>query len=622
MCGIFGRVSTKDVVPSVVAGLRQLDYRGYDSVGVAFLRPEGMYLLRNVGPAVDLERRLQLKGFPTSTCGIGHTRWATHGGVSERNAHPHLSSNERVAVVHNGTIENYQRLRTELIALGHVFRSDTDTEVIPNLVQRALEHGAASLEDAVAEATSHIHGAYAVAVISIDHPNVIVAARNSSPLVAGMCTDGGVLLASDEAAIADLAGSILRLGDNEIITLRIQDGLTIRGQDKRATLARLQQPSVRAEDVALGDFETRMAQEIFTQPLSLAATIRSRVNPKDHSVRLGGIERVLQRVSDCRGITIVACGTSYYAALAGARLIESLARMPVHVKEASEFAYSDPILGYQDVVIGVSQSGETMDVIKALELAKVRGALVLGITNTNASAIARMVSAGVYLRVGPEFAVASTKAFSGQVTVFAMLAALLAEAGKRGVPTKTWSLIDDISRIPELVDETLLTHETVTRIARTYAHCKRMLFLGKGYGLPLALEGALKVTEIAYIDATAYGAGQLKHGPIALIEPGVPVVVIVPNDATLRTKVLSSVHEVYSRGGSVIAVASDAVMAGEDGQTITDTSAEVIVVPYVKDELAPVVYAPVVQMLALGLAEALGRNVDQPRNLAKSVTVE
>lgn len=618
MCGIFGRVSAgADIVPSVLEGLQRIEYRGYDSVGVAFLGRSGMYHIRNVGPTSGLVERLNREGFPVSTCGIGHTRWATHGGVTEGNAHPHLSSGGTVAVVHNGTIENFLGLRAQLEKEGYTFHSDTDTEVIPNLIERALERGAGSLEDAVAEAISHIHGAYAIAVISTAHPNTIVAARRSSPLVAGMCTDGGVLLASDEAAIANLAGSILRLGDGEIITLCTANGLSIRGQHKEMTLARLQTPSVRTEDIELGEYQTRMAQEIFTQPASLFHTILSRVDPRAHSVRLGGIEDVLRRVCDCRSITIVACGTSYYAALVGELLIENFARIPVEVKEASEFAYSDPLLGYQDVVIGVSQSGETMDVIKALELAKRQGALVLGITNTVASAIAQMVTAGVYLRVGPEFAVASTKAFSGQVTVFAMLAALLAERGRRGIQPRTWSLIDDIARIPQLVAKTLTTHETVRRIAVKYARSPRMIFLGKGYGLPLALEGALKVTEIAYVDATAYGAGQLKHGPIALIEDGIPVVVIVPNDETLRTKVLGSMHEVHSRGGHVIAVTSI-----EHDPAIMQVSREVIVVPHVRDELVPVCWAAVVQMLALEMAQALGCNVDQPRNLAKSVTVE
>ena len=617
MCGIFGRISSGNVVPSILEALQTLDYRGYDSPGLGCITPDGIAVFRQVGEAAKLLEQLRHcpVGMPQACCGIGHTRWATHGDPTERNAHPHQSMNGRVAVVHNGQIDNYAQLRHDLEMEGFVFVSETDTEVLPNLIQRELVRGAHSIEDAVARALEYVEGAYAIAVISQDYPDQIIAARNSSPLVAGLCQDGGLVVASDEAAIAKLTRSVLSVGNGEIVSLSLQNGLHVRGRMESETAQRMQVPTVSPEDLDLGGYATVTEREIMTQPATLGRTIRGRVHTATHSVRLGGLERVLPRIRDSRSILILACGTSYYAGLAAKALIESLARIPVRVEMASEFIYCNPIVGHQDVVIGISQSGETMDTIKALELAKSRGALVLGITNRVGSAIASLVDAGVYLQVGPEFGVASTKAFSAQVTVLAMIASLLAESRRSVDQTRVWRLIDGLAHIPEYLAQSLECRAQVAGLAERYKGARRFIFIARGFGVPLAYEGALKLKELTYIDAMAYPAGELKHGPLALIEEGVPVVCIVPNDPVLRTRMLTNMHEVQARGGHIIAVTSS-----DEGLQGVATCC--ILIPLVPDELVPVVGAPVLQLLALKLAECRGLNIDKPRNLAKSVTTE
>ena len=614
MCGIVAAVSKKDVVSDILLGLQRLEYRGYDSAGIAVIGADHQLVSRkSVGEISSLRERLASEPL-AGLIGIGHTRWATHGEVEERNAHPHLSKDGSIAVVHNGTIENFTQLRAELEKEGYPFKSDTDTEVIPHLIERALKKGARSLEDAVASALSQVKGAYAVAVISSEHPDEIVAARFSSPLVVGVANDQ-LLLASDEAAMAGLAVSSVRLADGDIVTLRLGEGVNIRGRSQADTANRIEKLTAEVEDVTPAPYPTFMEKEVFTQADTLRETLNGRVDRHRHTVRLGGIAAKVDHIRESRGITIVACGTSLYAGQVGKRLIESMTRIPVTVTEASEFIYSNPIIGHQDVIIVISQSGETADTKAAIELGKIRGALPIGITNKVGSSIARAVEAGVYLQVGPEYAVASTKAFTAQCTVLAMMAALLAEGG-RGDSMLIGEFVKEIERIPDLVAEALLTAAKIAALAPIYAASKRVIFIGRGYGVPLAREGALKLTEVAYIDAIAYAAGELKHGPLALVEPGVPAICIVPNEPLLRAKTLSNMEEIKARGGEVIAIAADV------DDAIRSVARHVIEVPMVMDELAPIVYAPVLQLFALETAKILGRNVDRPRNLAKSVTVE
>ncbi len=616
MCGIVGYIGKSQALPVLVGALKLLAYRGYDSAGIATIHAGALRVCKTSGKIAALEHALVSDMF-LGTVGIGHTRWATHGKPTEVNAHPHVSMSGRIAVVHNGTIENFASLRGGLERDEFVFVSDTDTEVLPHLIERELRN-ADSLENAVTAALSYVEGAYAIAVISADHPNTIVVARNSSPLVVGFKEAGEFFLASDENAIAEHVRSVMRLNDGEVVSLCFDSVLPeIRGCSAAETTARLEKTSVSPEVVGCGRFAHYMQKEILEQPRAIADALRGRLRADDGLIKLGGIDPHVGRICGARRIIIAACGTSYYAALAGKMLIERLARLPVEVVLASEFQYSDPILDHRDVLIAISQSGETADTLRAVELGKKRGALCLGITNKVGSAIARAVDAGSYLKVGPEYAVASTKAFTSQVTVLLLIALRLAIANGGGSSDHVAKLMHALEQLPALVGETLLVADKILELAEMYADAGRIILIGRGFSVPLIYEGALKLKEIAYIDAMGYAAGELKHGPLALVESRIPIIAIVESGELLH-KMLSNMQEVKARGGHVIAFA----VGGEAAEAARRVAMRVIELPDVPEELIPIVCAPVLQLLAYHVGVLRGNDVDQPRNLAKSVTVE
>jgi len=614
MCGIVGYLGGRPARPVLIEGLKRLEYRGYDSAGLATVEPGSAPVWschKRAGKVAELEKSLGGLS-PRGTLGIAHTRWATHGEPSERNAHPHCSSGEApwppVAVVHNGIIENHEALRAQLRAEGFAFASDTDSEVLPHLIDRELRRGANSLEGAVSGARAHIEGAYAIAGMSYAHPDELVAACNSSPLVIGIGKDE-LFVASDELAFAGKATSVLHLKDGEIVVLKRNGSYTFRGVPLPEALARVEKPAVSAHDAVKSGYAHFMLKEIHEQPQSLRQTFAGRLHESE--VVFGGLTGdLMSRLQDARRIVLVGCGTSLYAAHAGKLLIEKFARKSVEVVQASEFCYGDPVLSSQDVVIGISQSGTTADTLATLELARERHALVLGITNRVGSTLAKRVRAGVYLHAGPEIAVASTKAFTSQVAVLAMLAAKLAPAHAAGICAKLKSL-------PAVITEVLKADSKLKRIAWQFAAEPRAIVLGRGFGVPLALEGALKLTEVAYVDGHGYSAAELKHGPLALVERGTPVIAIVPADeeGVLARKMLSNLSEVSTRGGHVVA------LVGKGGPA-TCMARYRVELPAVAEELAPIAYAPALQLLAYYWGIARGINVDQPRNLAKSVTVE
>lgn len=612
MCGIIGYIGEQDAAPILLEGLRILKYRGYDSAGIALLEEGAINRWRVEGKPDKLVELLSEIN-PKGSCGIGHNRWATHGRPSVENAHPHLSEDGRIAVVHNGTIENFTTLRAILEKEGYRFSSETDTEVLPHLIDRELQHGALNLEDAVERALAYVDGAYGIAVIAADFPGEIVAASLYSPIVIGLGT-GELLLASDETALAGHVGSVLRLGNGEIITLHANGAYAFRGSREDVT-ARIERISVFPESIDHRGYEHMMLKEIHEQPEALANTLRGRLNVEQGIVKLGGLEsKVERRLADSRRIVIVACGTALYAGMVGKLLIERFARIPVEVLHASEFQYQNPVVGFQDVVIGISQSGETADTVRAITLADELGALCLGVTNRTGTLLPRVTHAGVFLQAGPEHAVASTKAFTAQVVILALIAIRIAVA--RGMNSeRVEALIQALGTVPSLLAQSLEAESQVMEIAKEYQHAQRAIFIGRRFGLPIALEGALKLAEISYIDALGFPAGELKHGWIALLEEGVPVFCVARQD-DLQGKMLSNMEEVASRGGHVIALAT------EGDERPHSVARHVISLPHAPEELTPIVCAPVMQLLAYHMGVLRGTDVDNPRNLAKAVTVE
>lgn len=611
MCGIIGYTGSRNAAPFLLHGLSRLEYRGYDSAGVATIEESGIVRERILGKPGNLEhvlRRNPLFG----TTGIGHNRWATHGKPSQENAHPHISNNGRVAVVHNGTIENHNELRAELEEKGFRMESETDTEVIAHLVEHELRQSNMSLQEAVEAVLVQLRGTYGLAVISADCPGEIVAARLSSPLFLGFGAEG-ILLSSDEVGFNGSVSGVLALRDGDIATLHANGSYALKGVSYSEMQTRVCPPSVSLDDIDRGGHPHLMLKEILEQPDVTANALRGRVNAHKGGVKLGGIERVEERFARSRRIVITACGTSYHAALAGKRLIEGLARIPVEVAFASEFFHEDPILDANDTVVGISQSGATFDTLRALELAKKRGALALGITNRVGSELAELTDAGVYLHVGPECAVASTKAYTGQCAVLTLIALRLAHI--RGTsPDRIQPLLEGLELLPEWMAEALKTREQVKKIALTYQASGRAIFIGRGHGSPLALEAALKLKEIAYVDTHGYPAGELKHGPLALIEEGTPVIAIAFRDS-LQSAMFANMEEAKSRGARIIALAT----RGDDA--VHAVAHHVVELPDMPAELAAIVGAVPLQLLAYEWGVAKGCDVDQPRNLAKSVTV-
>ena len=614
MCGIVGYIGKKEAYPILIKGLRRLEYRGYDSAGVALINEAGeLNVYKTKGKVDNLTEFCNDKD--VSGCiGIAHTRWATHGEPSSRNAHPHYSQSHNLAIIHNGIIENYADIKAKLIAKGVEFKSDTDTEVLVQLVEYIMVNKQLSLLEAVQVALFQVIGAYAIAIIDKRNPDQIIAARKQSPLVVGIGEDE-FFLGSDASPIIEYTDQVVYLEDGNIALIRKGEELKV-----ISILGEEQELKVKTVDIDLGQiekggYEHFMLKEIFEQPECLTNCMRGRINVEADHVTLSALIDYRRQLLNAKRIVIVACGTSWHAGLIGKQIIESLCRIPVEVEYASEFRYRNPVVTKDDVVIAISQSGETADTLAAVQLAKEKGAFIYGICNAIGSSIPRATSTGTYIHVGPEIGVASTKAFTGQVTVLTMFALALGEAKGTINRDEYLKIVKGLSQIPSTIEEVLKTNEKVKDLARTFTYAHNFLYLGRGYSFPVALEGALKLKEISYIHAEGYPAAEMKHGPIALIDSDMPVVVIATHNA-MYEKVLSNIQEIKARQGRVIALVS------KGDNTIAKIADEIIELPDVLECLEPLVATIPLQLLAYHVAVCKGKNVDQPRNLAKSVTVE
>ena len=614
MCGIVGYIGKKDAYPILIKGLQRLEYRGYDSAGVALLNAEGsLNVYKAKGKVHDLTEYCRDKDV-SGTVGIAHTRWATHGEPSSRNAHPHYSQSHNLAIIHNGIIENYADIKSRLTAKGVKFVSDTDTEVLVQLVEYIMTTKKLTLLEAVRVALFQVIGAYAIAILDKRDPDQIVAARKQSPLVVGI-GDGEFFLGSDASPIVEYTDKVVYLEDGNIAVIRRNEEVHV-----VSILGEEQELKVNTVDIDLGQIEKGgyphfMLKEIFEQPECLTNCMRGRVNVEADHVTLSALIDYRRQLLEAQRVVIVACGTSWHAGLIGKQLIESYCRIPVEVEYASEFRYRNPVVGKGDVVIAISQSGETADTLAAVQLAKERGAFIYGVCNAIGSSIPRSTNTGTYIHVGPEIGVASTKAFTGQVTVLTMIALALGEAKGTIQRDEYLKVVKGLSEIPDKIREVLKTNDKVADLARTFTYAHNFLYLGRGYSYPVALEGALKLKEISYIHAEGYPAAEMKHGPIALIDSDMPVVVIATHNA-MYEKVLSNIQEIKARQGRVIALVSK----GDD--TISRIADETIELPDVLECLEPLVATIPLQLLAYHVAVCKGKDVDQPRNLAKSVTVE
>jgi glucosamine--fructose-6-phosphate aminotransferase (isomerizing) len=615
MCGIVAYLGNKDAYPILIKGLHRLEYRGYDSAGIALLnKDESIRLYKCKGKVSDLESFASGKD-TTGSLGVGHTRWATHGVPDDKNAHPHFSESGNLVIIHNGIIENYASLKKELQNRGHVFKSDTDTEVLIYLIENIQKNEGVDLYTAVMTALNQVVGAYAIVILSKDNPDLMIGAKKGSPLVVGVGQDHEFFIASDATPIIEYTRNVVYLNDEEIVLLERGKEMkikTIRNQDKTPYVQELE---MQLETIEKGGFDHFMLKEIHEQPRSIRDNMRGRLNIELREVTLGGIIDYQSKILNANRIIIVACGTSWHAGLVGEYLIEDLARIPVEVEYASEFRYRNPIITEKDLVIAISQSGETADTLAAIELAKSKGATIFGICNVVGSSIARATHAGSYTHAGPEIGVASTKAFTAQVTVLTLMAIVFAH--KKGtIPERKYhQLLFGLDAIPGLIEKMLKTDEQVRYISSIYKDANNFLYLGRSYNFPIALEGALKLKEISYIHAEGYPAAEMKHGPIALIDENMPVVVIAPNKGAYE-KILSNVQEVKARGGKIIAIVT------EGDTDVAGLADHVIEIPETEEELTPLVSVIPLQLLAYHIAIMRGCNVDQPRNLAKSVTVE
>ena len=614
MCGIVGYIGNKEAFPILIKGLRRLEYRGYDSAGVALINDNGeLNVCKTKGKVDDLVNYCSDKNI-SGTVGIAHTRWATHGEPSAMNAHPHYSQSKNLAIIHNGIIENYAALKEKLTAKGVQFRSDTDTEVLVQLIEYIQERKNFDLLTAVQFALHEVIGAYAVALIDRRDPNQIIAARKQSPLVVGI-GENEFFLGSDASPIVEYTDQVVYLEDGNIAVIR-------RGEELKVVniLNRRLNPDVQTVDINLGQLDKGgyphfMLKEIFEQPDCLTNCMRGRVNVDTDNVVLSAVIDYKKQLLEAKRFIIVACGTSWHAGLIGKQMIESFCRIPVEVEYASEFRYRNPVIMKGDVVIAISQSGETADTLAALKLAKENGAFVYGICNAIGSSIARATDTGSYIHVGPEIGVASTKAFTGQVTVLTMLALALAKETGTISNEDYMKIVQELHEIPEKMKMVLKQNNRMADLSRMFTYARNFLYLGRGYSYPVALEGALKLKEISYIHAEGYPAAEMKHGPIALIDSDMPVVVIATHNA-MYEKVLSNIQEVKARKGKVIALVTE----GDD--TISRIADEVIELPKTIECLEPLLATIPLQLLAYHIAVCKGKNVDQPRNLAKSVTVE
>lgn len=614
MCGIVAYIGKKEAYPILIKGLQRLEYRGYDSAGVALLTDGKLNLYKKQGKVANLEafaENLDTSG----SVGIAHTRWATHGEPNDKNAHPHYSNNENIAIIHNGIIENYDVLKEELKSRGYVFKSDTDTEVLVHLIEDIQKQEGVKLAEAVRLALLSVTGAYAIVVISKDSPNTLVAARKSSPLVVGIGKEGDFYLASDATPIIEYTNRVVYLEDEEIAVVDLREGLRLWNIQDEEKTPYVQHLEMQLEALEKGGYEHFMLKEIHEQPRSINDCFRGRLNAKEGWVELGGIKDYEQTLINANRIVMVACGTSWHACLVGEYLFEDLARINVEVEYASEFRYRNPVINEGDVVIAVSQSGETADTLAALELAKSKGAIILGICNVVGSSISRITHAGSYTHAGPEIGVASTKAFTAQVTVLTLMA--LSIAHKKGTisESKFHTMLTELEAIPAKVKKVLETNDLIEKISRIYKNAQNALYLGRGSSFPVALEGALKLKEISYIHAEGYPAAEMKHGPIALIDEEMPVFVVATK-GTSYEKVVSNIQEVKARKGKIIAIVT------EGDVQVREMADHVIEIPDTDEHLVPLLATIPFQLLSYHIAVMRNCNVDQPRNLAKSVTVE
>ncbi len=614
MCGIVGYIGDGNVYDILIKGLHRLEYRGYDSAGLALVNPDGkLNVYKTMGKVSNLEAYCQDKDLDAKV-GIAHTRWATHGEPNDCNAHPHFSEDGNLALVHNGTIENYKVLKDALSQHGCKFHSETDTEVLVQLIEYIRVSNNCSLLEAVREALKQVVGAYAIAVIEKDNPDRIIAARKSSPLVIGIGEDE-MFLASDATPFVEFTKDCVYLKDEEMAVIERGKPLKILNLENQESEVDVTTLEMSISQLEKGGYPHFMLKEIFEQPNTLRDCIRGRVVDKGKRFVLNGVLDNIDKFLNAKRIVIVACGTSWHAGLLGKYLLQDMCRIPVEVEYASEFRYSNPVLDDRDIVIAISQSGETADTLAAIQIAKKQGAFVYGVSNVVGSSIPRETDSGTYIHVGPEIGVASTKAFTGQVMVLTMLAASIAQAKKSMPEEELEELGRHILEIPDKVREVLKLNDTIERLSLIYTYARNFLYLGRGYSYPVALEGALKLKEISYIHAEGYPAAEMKHGPIALIDEEMPSVIIAPNDH-LYEKIVSNVQQVKSRGGSIIAIVTE-------GDTLIRNIADhVLEVPKMPECLTPIITSIPLQLLSYYIAINKGKNVDMPRNLAKSVTVE
>lgn len=614
MCGIVGYLGNKEAYPILIKGLHRLEYRGYDSAGVAMVNNNNeLKVYKAKGKVSDLENFTKDKDI-SGTIGIAHTRWATHGEPNDVNAHPHYSQSNSLALIHNGIIENYAIIKEDLIKRGFKFQSDTDTEVLVQLIEYIKNKNNIKLSDAVQLALTQAVGAYAIAVIEKGNPDQIVAARKSSPLVIGI-GDDEFFLASDATPIIEYTNRVIYLDDEEVAVIKRGKEVKIKTISNVVKTHEIKELELSLNELEKGGFPHFMLKEIYEQPKRIAEAMRGRINVEGNTVSLAGIIDNKERFLEAKRILIVACGTSWHAGLIGEYLIEELARIPVEVEYASEFRYRNPVINKGDIVIAISQSGETADTLAAIELARKNGAFVYGICNVVGSSIPRNTDSGSYTHVGPEIGVASTKAFTAQVTVLSLIAMTIAKLKNTIDPCHFECLVKELSLIPEKMKKTLELNDKIYEFARIFTYAKNFIYLGRGYNYPVALEGALKLKEISYIHAEGYPAAEMKHGPIALIDAEMPVVVIAPNKG-MYEKTISNIQEVKARKGRVISIVT------EGDETVKNLSDFSIEIPETEECFVPLLASIPLQLLAYHIAVVKGCNVDQPRNLAKSVTVE
>ncbi|MDF2156645.1 glutamine--fructose-6-phosphate transaminase (isomerizing) [Algoriphagus sp. CAU 1675] len=613
MCGIVAYVGQQEALPIIIKGLRRLEYRGYDSAGVALLDGKGLSIYKKKGKVSELENFLESNGEIKSKIGIGHTRWATHGEPNDVNAHPHYSASEKLAMIHNGIIENYEVLKKDLLQKGYTFQSETDTEVFIKFIEDIQEHNQCTLEEALRLALHKVVGAYAIVLINKEEPDTLIAARKGSPLVIGV-GENEYFLASDATPIIEYTNKVVYLDDYEIAVIR-NNHLQIKTIENVETNPYINQLEMELEAIEKGGFEHFMLKEIYEQPKSIADCLRGRLDSKSGRLVLGGLRDYMNKFQNADRIIITACGTSWHAGLVAEYLFEEFARIPVEVEYASEFRYRNPVINERDFVIAISQSGETADTLAAIELAKSKGATIFGVCNVVGSSIPRATHAGSYTHAGPEIGVASTKAFTAQISVLAMMAMKLGYQRGTLSESEYLKLLHELEAVPSKIEKVLESNDQIQYIAGEYKDVSNALYLGRGYNFPVALEGALKLKEISYIHAEGYPAAEMKHGPIALIDEEMPVIFIATQDSSYE-KVVSNIQEVKARKGKVIAVVT------EGDTQVRDMADHVIEIPQTHEAFVPLVSVIPLQLLSYHIAVMRGCNVDQPRNLAKSVTVE